>query len=512
LNKSNDGTTPKEGANEAQVASKPRELNRSLGLFDSTMIVAGSMIGSGIFIVAGEMAREVGSAGWMLLAWVIAGILTLAAALSYGELAAMMPHAGGQYVYLREAYSPLWGFLYGWTLFLVIQTGTIAASSVGFSRYLGVLWPQIAESNYIIRPIHILPRYALSLSTAQLVALLVISFLTWANSNGLKYGKGVQNVFTSMKISSLLGVIAIGVLVGWKAAVVKANFGQAWTPQGFTMAAPGLSPVTTFGMFVALCTAQIGALYAADAWNNITFTAGEVRNPTRNVPLSLTLGTLIVIGLYIFANFAYVVVLPFSEIQRAPSDRVAATMLQAIFPSIGPTLIAVAIMIAAFGCMNALILSGARAYYAMSLDGLFFKSASVLNRANVPSVALVMQGLWAAVLLSIRTYDPTTGTYGNLYSNLLDYIISAALIFYILTIAALFRLRAIKPNAERPYKAFGYPIVPAIYLISAVVILAVLFVYRAATTIPGVVIVLIGVPVYFLFKYQSGREGRRAER
>jgi basic amino acid/polyamine antiporter, APA family len=265
-------------------------------------------------------------------------------------------------------------------------------------------------------------------------------------------------------------------------------------------------------MFVALCTAQIGALYAADAWNNITFTAGEVRNPTRNVPLSLTLGTLIVIGLYIFANFAYVVVLPFGEIQRAPSDRVAATMLQAIFPSIGPTLIAVAIMIAAFGCMNALILSGARAYYAMSLDGLFFKNASVLNRANVPSMALLMQGLWAAVLLSIRTYDPATGTYGNLYSNLLDYIISAALIFYILTIAALFRLRTIKPDAERPYKAFGYPIVPAIYLISAVVILAVLFVYRAATTIPGVVIVLIGVPVYFLFKYQSTRERSHAEK
>jgi basic amino acid/polyamine antiporter, APA family len=490
----------------SHVAGKHRQLSRSLGLFDSTMIVAGSMIGSGIFIVAGEMAREVGSAGWLLLAWVIAGFLTLAAALSYGELAAMMPHAGGQYVYLREAYSPLWGFLYGWTLFLVIQTGTIAASSVGFSRYLGVLWPQIAENNYIIQPIHILPHYALSLSTAQLVALLVISFLTWTNSSGLKYGKGVQNVFTAMKIGSLLGVIGIGVLVGWKAVVVKANFGQAWTPQGFTLAAPGLSPATTFGMFVALCTAQIGALYAADAWNNITFTAGEVRNPTRNVPLSLTLGTLIVIGLYLFANFAYVVVLPFGEIQRAPSDRVAATMLQAIFPAIGPTLIAVAIMIAAFGCMNALILSGARAYYAMSLDGLFFKNASLLNRANVPSVALSMQGIWAAVLLSIRTYEPATNTYGNLYSNLLDYIISAALIFYILTIAALFRLRKTRPNAERPYRAFGYPVVPALYLVSAVVILAVLFVYRPATTIPGVGIVLIGVPVYFLFRYQTARD------
>src|ERR1700737_4631099 len=333
---SDDRTIVKHTTEDLQVAAKPRELNRSLGLFDSTMIVAGSMIGSGIFIVAGEMAREVGSTGWLLLAWIIAGLLTLAAALSYGDLAAMMPRAGGQYVYLREAYSPLWGFLYGWTLFLVIQTGTIAASSVGFSRYLGVLWPQISETNYIIPPIHILPTYAVSVSTAQLVALLVITFLTWANMKGLKYGKGVQNVFTSMKIGSLLGVIGIGILIGWKASVVKANFAHAWTPQGFTLASHVPSPVTAFGMLVALCSAQIGALYAADAWNNITFTAGEVRNPTRNVPLSLALGTIIVIGLYVCANFAYVVVLPFNDIQHAPSDRVASTMFHAIFPSIGP--------------------------------------------------------------------------------------------------------------------------------------------------------------------------------
>jgi basic amino acid/polyamine antiporter, APA family len=487
----------------SQTAAPHRELHRSLGLFDSTMIVAGSMIGSGIFIVAGEMAREVGSSGWMLLAWVIAGVLTLAAALSYGELAAMMPSAGGQYVYLREAYSPLWGFLYGWTLFLVIQTGTIAASSVGFSRYLGVLWPQISETNYIIPPLHVLPGYALSLSTAQLVALTVITFLTWANMKGLKYGKGVQNVFTSMKIGSLLAVIAVGVLIGWRASVVKLNFSHAWTPQGFTSAPHGHSPATAFGMLIALCSAQIGALYAADAWNNITFTAGEVRNPTRNVPLSLAFGTIIVIALYVLANFAYVVVLPFSEIQHAPSDRVAAAMLQAIFPRIGPTLIAVAIMIAAFGCMNALILSGARAYYAMSLDGLFFKRAGALNEANVPSAALVMQAGWAAFLLMIRTYQPTTGIYGNLYSNLLDYIISAALIFYILTIAAVFRLRKTQPNADRPYRAFGYPVVPLLYLVSASIILAVLFLYRPATTIPGVVIVLIGVPVYFLFRRRA---------
>jgi APA family basic amino acid/polyamine antiporter len=461
------------------------------------MIVAGSMIGSGIFIVAGEMAREVGSSGWLMLSWVVAGVLTVAAALSYGELAAMMPQAGGQYVYLREAYSPLWGFLYGWTLFLVIQTGTIAASSIGFSRYLGVLWPKISESNYIVPPIHILPGYALSLSTAQLTALSVIAFLTWTNMKGLKYGKGVQNVFTSMKIGSLLAVIGIGVLIGWRAAVVKANFRHAWTPDG--------GSTTWVTLLVGLCVAQIGALYAADAWNNITFTAGEVRNPARNIPLSLALGTGIVIVLYVLANFAYIVVLPFSEVQHAPADRVASAMMQAIFPTAGAALIAVAIMIAAFGCMNGMILSGARAYYAMALDGVFFRPAGVLNHAHVPSKGLLMQGVWAVVLLSIRTYNPATGKYGNLYSNLLDYVISAALIFYILTIAGVFRLRITRPNAERPYKAFGYPLVPALYLICATVILFVLFVYRTATTIPGVIIVLIGVPVYFGFRYVAGR-------
>ena len=307
-----------------------------------------------------------------------------------------------------------------------------------------------------------------------------------------------------MKIGSLLAVIGVGIFVGWNISVVKANFGHAWIPIGSTPPSPGLASGSAFAMFVALCTAQIGALYAADAWNNITFTAGEVRNPTRNIPLSLAFGTVIVIGLYILANFAYVVVLPFSQVQHAPSDRVATTMLQAIFPRVGPSLIAVAIMIAAFGCMNALILSGARAYYAMALDGVFFKKAAALNRAQVPGVALVMQGLWAAVLLSSRTYQPATNTYGNLYSNLLDYIISAALIFYILTIAGVFRLRKLRPNADRPYRAFGYPAIPALYLIAAVVILIVLFAYRPSTTIPGVVIVLIGVPVYFGFRSQTG--------
>jgi len=493
-----------------QLHDRPEQghtLRRGLGLYDSTMIVAGSMIGSGIFIVAGEMAREVGSAGWLMVAWVVGGILTMAAALSYGELAAMMPRAGGQYVYLREAYSPLWGFLYGWTLFLVIQTGTIAASAVGFARYLGVLWLPISESKYIISPIHILPGYAISLSTAQLVSLSLIAFLTWTNSSGLKYGKRVQNVFTTAKIGTLIGVIAIGLLLGWKSPVVHMNFDHAWAPKGFTPAASGLTPLTGFGMIVALCTAQIGSLFAADAWNNITFNAGEVCNPARNVPLSLASGTAIVIGLYILANFAYVVVLPFSQVQKAPYDRVAATMMRAIFPQSGSQMIAIAIMVSAFGCMNGMILSGARAYYAMALDGLFFKKAAYVNRSNVPSSALVMQGAWTAVLVLVRTYNSSNQTYGNLYSDLLDYVVSAALVFYILTIAGVFRLRRLQPDIERPYRAFGYPIVPILYIIFASIILLLLLVYRPTTTVPGIIIVMLGVPVYFLFRAGS----RRAE-
>jgi APA family basic amino acid/polyamine antiporter len=484
-------------------SASPRRLHRGLGLYDSTMIVAGSMIGSGIFIVAGEMAREVGSVGWLMVAWLIAGVLTLAAALSYGELAAMMPSAGGQYVYLREAYSPLWGFLYGWTLFLVIQTGTIAASAVGFSRYLGVLWPVISESRYLISPLHVLPGYAVSLSTAQLVSLLLIAFLTWTNSNGLKYGKGVQNVFTTVKIGTLLGVIVVGLFFGRSAVAVHQNFSQAWLPQGFTPAAPGLTPLTALGMLVALSTAQIGSLFAADAWNNITFSAGEVRDPARNVPLSLALGTVIVIGLYMAANLAYTTVLPFTEIQHAPSDRVAAAMLAAVFPHIGGRLIAVAIMISAFGCMNGMILSGARAYYAMALDGVFFRKAALLNRTNVPSPALAMQGLWAGVLVLSRTYQSATHTYGNLYSNLLDYVVSAALLFYILTLGGIFLLRRRRPHAHRPYRAFGYPVVPGLYILVATVILTILLIYRPQTTLPGVGIVVVGVPVYFLFRARN---------
>ncbi len=476
-------------------------LQQSLGLFDSTMIVAGSMIGTGIFIVAADMARTVGSAGWLLASWVITGLLTIAAALSYGELAAMMPRAGGQYVYLREAWSPIWGFLYGWTLFMVIQTGTVAAVGVGFARYLGILWPRISESAYIIAPIHVTSRYAISLSNAQLIGVAVIALLTWSNARGINYGKLIQNTFTTAKLAALLGVIVVGI-VAWSAAS-NSNFTNFWQPQGYTPVAPGLTPETIFGLFVAICVAQVGSLFAADAWNNITFTAGEVKNPRRNVPLSLALGVFIVIGLYVCANLAYVAVLPLDKIQHAPSDRVAGAMLAAVFPSIGGALMAVAIMISAFGCINGMLMSGARAYFAMAKDGLFFRRAAELNRARVPGASLAMQGVWACFLVLVRTYDPSTGAFGNLFSNLLDYVVSAALIFYILTIAGVFRLRRLRPDADRPYRAWGYPVVPALYILSAAVILATLFVYRPATTFPGLVIVLIGVPIYFAFRRTS---------
>jgi APA family basic amino acid/polyamine antiporter len=476
------------------------EFHRGLGLFDSTMVVVGSMIGSGIFIVSAEMARNIGSPGWLLGAWLLTGVLTVVGALSYGELAAMMPRAGGQYVYLREAFSPLWGFLYGWTLFLVIQTGTIAAVSVGFARYFGVLLPWIADSHYLIAPIHLSTAYALSLTTTQLVGILMIAFLTWTNTRGLQYGKIIQNVFTTAKTGALFGLILAGLLLGWNHTAVADNFGNLWMRRGMVEIVPGLSALTAFGLFVAICVSQTGSLFSADAWNNITFTAGEVKDPRRNIPLSLTLGTVIVIGLFLLANVAYLVTLPFAQMQHAPEDRVATATLNAIFPGLGATIMAIGIMISTFGCNNGLILAGARAYFAMARDGLFFRASGRLNAEKVPAWGLVFQGLWAALLVLLRTYDPATRTYGNLYNNLLDYVISAALIFYILTIAGIFRLRRTRPDADRPYRAFGYPVIPALYIVGAATILLVLFVYRPATTWPGLVIVLLGVPVYFAWK------------
>jgi basic amino acid/polyamine antiporter, APA family len=490
----------------ASATTLDTEFNRGLGLFDSTMVVVGSMIGSGIFIVSADMARTIGSPGWLLVAWALTGVLTVVGALSYGELAAMMPRAGGQYVYLREAFSPMWGFLYGWTLFLVIQTGTIAAVAVGFARYFGVLVPWIAENHYLVPPVHVSTGYALSLSTTQLVGVVLIAVLTWTNTRGLEYGRIVQNIFTTAKTGALAALVVVGLLLGWNRAALGANFGAPWAARGAVDIVPGLSAMTAFGLFVAICVAQTGSLFSADAWNNITFTAGEVKEPRRNIPLSLALGTLVVIGLYLAANVAYLVTLPFAQIQQAPADRVATATLDAIFPGLGAGIMAVAIMISTFGCNNGLILAGARASYAMARDRLFFRSAARLNRQKVPGWALAFEGLWAACLVLPRTYDPATHAYGNLYSNLLDYVISAALIFYILTIAGLFRLRRTRPGIERPYRAFGYPLIPALYIAGATAILIVLFAYRTATTWPGLVIVLLGVPVYFMWR-RAGQTG-----
>jgi basic amino acid/polyamine antiporter, APA family len=471
---------------------------RSLGVFDSLMIVAGVMIGSGIFIVSADMARMIGSPGWLMVAWLFAGVLTVAAALSYGELASMMPEAGGMYVYLREAFSPLWGFLYGWTLFTVIQTGTIAAVSVAFARFSGLLWPSIAEDHYLVRPIHLSSGYAISLSTAQLTAIAVIVLLTWTNARGLQYGKIVQNVFTTAKLGALFALIVIGLIFGWNANAVHANFGNLWTPHNFTPISAGLSAATAFGLLVAICVSQSGSLFSADAWHDITFAGAEVHDPRRTLPIALAGGTVTVIVLYLLANLAYLGTLPLAAIQHAPSDRVATAMLSAIFPAWGSVAMAAAIMISTFGCVNSLVLAGPRVYYAMACDGLFFTRAATLNRAQVPGWSLWIQCVWSAALVLPRTFDHSLGQYGNLYSNLLDYVISAALIFYIATIAGVFRLRRLRPTAERPYKTVGYPVVPAFYIAGSSLVLLALFVYRPSTTWPGLLIVLAGLPVYWL--------------
>ena len=492
---------------------------RALGLFDSTTIVVGSMIGSGIFIVSADIARNTGSTGGLLAAWIITGLMTVAAALSYGELAAMMPKAGGQYIYLREAYSPLWGFLYGWTLFLVIQTGTIAAVAVGFARFLGEIWPAISPSAWIVPPIALSEKYAISLSLQQLVALLLILFLTLLNTRGLKLGKLIQNVFTSAKTLALAALILAGVFVGRNAAAIHANFSGIWTlhdPQTIEPGADWLKsfiPSVTaasgaFGLLIAFGVSQVGSLFSADAWNNITFTAGEVKNPRRDIPISLAAGTTIVITLYFLANVAYLSALSLHQIQTAPDDRVATATLAMIFGNSGARLMALAIMISTFGCANGLILAGARVYYAMAHDGLFFRSIGRLNANHVPAMGLLLQGIWAGFLVLLRTrlVNSATGavSYGNLYGVLLDYVIFAALMFYVLTIGGIFILRRKRPDAERPYRAWGYPVVPVLYIVSALVIMLILILYQTQDTWPGLVIVLLGVPVYLVWSRRSG--------
>jgi APA family basic amino acid/polyamine antiporter len=420
------------------------------------------------------------------------------------------------YLYLREAYSPLWGFLYGWTLFTVIQTGTIAAVAVAFARFMGVFLPTVSESHYLLPALPLSPRYAMTLSTTQLVAVLVIALLTGTNSLGIAYGKLIQNLFTVAKIGAILALVFLGCAFGfkspgWSSTAIHLNFPEFWKlpPQGVLPASPSALPPlisSILGLVVVLCISQSGALFSADAWHDITFAAEEVKDPRRTLPRSLAIGVVLVMLLYLAANMTYLVALPWTEIQHAPHDRVATAMLAAIFPSWGAKAMALAIMISTFGCINGLVLAGARAYYAMAQDGLFLSAAGKLNRARTPGWSLAMQGAWAAFLVLLTTHTPDGG-YGNLYSDLLDYVISAALLFYILTMAAVIVLRRKMPDAERPYKTPGYPVVPAIYIAGGSAIVLCLFIYRPATTWPGLALVLCGLPVYLAVRRRAVKQG-----
>lgn len=503
---------------------------RALGLSDATMIVAGSMIGSGIFLVSADMARKLGSEGGLLLAWAITGAITLAGALAYGELSAMMPRAGGQYIFLREAYSPLWGFLFGWTNILVIKTGSIAAVAAAFSTYLGELVPGISSTQWIIKPIHLSSSYAISLSSQQLVAVLLIVLLTYINTRGVRLGKLVQNLFTTTKGLSLVALGAIGIVLAARGGLGSSHIADWWTPvnaETITSDLAWLPEVSAnsgiLGLIVAFSLAQIGSLFAADAWGDVTFVAGEVKNPRRNVPLAMAGGAALVISLYLLANVTYLAALPFNRIQIAPDDRVATAALNVLFGGAGTVIMAVAIMISTFGCNNGMILTGARVYYAMAQDGLFFKATGRLNKWHVPAVGLILQGIWSSLLVLPRTrlqdaqgaplLDAATGMeqYGNLYGALLDYVMVAQLLFYILTVIGIFVLRRRRPDLQRPYRALGYPVLPALYVAAAAIITLVMILYRTQTTWPGLVVVLTGVPVYLLWK-RSGATLRDASK
>ncbi len=478
--------------------TSPRgEFHRALGLLDSTMIVIGSMIGSGIFIVSADIARTVGGPGPLLLVWIISGLITVMAALSYGELAGMMPHAGGQYVYLREAYNPLIGFLYGWTLFMVIQTGTIAAVGVAFAKFTSVLVPGWSEKDVLF---HVA---GLNVTAAQIVAIVSIAVLTLVNIRGIREGKTVQNSFTIAKTAALLALIVLGFAVGRNAMAMDLNWSRFWDASWTRVSADGLISIeqlSGFTFLAAVGVAMVGSLFSSDAWNNITFTAGEVINPKKNIPLSLAIGTGAVTLVYLIANISYIMVLPVQGspdgiaaaargIQFATSDRVGTAAMSVIFGETAAVIMAVLIMVSTFGCNNGLILAGARVYYAMAKDGLFFRKAGELNSRGVPAVALVVQGIWASALC-------LSGTYGDL----LDYVVFAVLIFYVLTVIGIFILRKKRPDAERPYRAFGYPVIPIIYIIAATAIVIALLILKPQYTGPGLLIVLLGIPVYVVWK------------
>lgn len=452
----------------------------SLRLFDATMIVAGSMIGSGIFIVSADIGRNVGSAGWLIAIWVITGFMTLTAALSYGELSAMFPKAGGQYVYLKEAYNPLIGFLYGWSLFAVIQTGTIAAVGVAFAKFAGTFFPvlDVKEENIIFQS------GSFQLYPAQLISILLISFLTWTNSRGVEGAKWIQNIFTSTKILSLLGLIIAGVIF-FKPEVWQANWEDPFVMKN--LAAGGSTDVIGAALLGAIAAGMVGAIFSSDAWNNVTFIAGEIQNPKRNIGLSLFFGTLIVTVIYVCANLMYLAVLPVQDLAFAPQDRVAVAAANSMFGNTGIYLIAIMLMISTFGCNNGLVLAGARVYYSMAKDGVFFKQAALLNNKAVPSWALWLQCLVASLLC-------LSGKYGDL----LDMISFVVVIFYVLTIIGIFRLRRSMPDADRPYKAFGYPILPAVYILMGLSFCILLIIYKPKFTWPGLIIAGLGVPIYYL--------------
>jgi basic amino acid/polyamine antiporter, APA family len=451
---------------------------QSLGLLDATMIVVGSMIGSGIFIVSADITRNVGSAGWLILVWVFTGILTLTAALSYGELSSMYPRAGGQYVYLKEAFNPLVGFLYGWSFFAVIQAGSIAAVGVAFSKFAAYIFPGLSERHILLDLgfIHI--------SAAQLTSILLIVVLTYINTLGVREGKWIQTIFTLAKIIALAGLVIFGFLFAANYNVAKAN----WST-GFALGhreGGSILPYVGMAGLGAIAGSMVGSLFSSDSWNNVTFIAGEIKRPERNIGLSLFLGTLIVTAIYVATNLMYVSVLPLQDIAGAENDRVGVTASLRIFGASGTTVMAILLMISTFGCDNGLILSGARVYYTMARDGVFFRSVGVLNGNGVPSRALWMQCVWASVLC-------LSGRYGDL----LDYVIFVVLIFYILTILGIFRLRRIRPDLPRPYKAFGYPVLPLLYIVLAGVICILLFIYKPKFTWPGLGIVLLGIPIYY---------------
>jgi basic amino acid/polyamine antiporter, APA family len=502
-----------------EAVSSPQFV-QGMGLFSATAIVMGSMIGSGIFIVSADMSRALGSPALLIAAWLVTAVMTVIGALSYGELAAMMPKAGGQYVYLREALGPLWGFLYGWTLFLVIQTGTIAAVGVAFGKFLGVFFPSVSAEKWLWHIGHVpawhvgpmvLGNMEIGLNTANLSAIVVITLLTLLNMLGVKMGAAVQNVFTSAKVLALAAVVLVGVFAK-DAIALAANFGAGWhhfwagagwhTMHAVQVGVGG--PTAYVGLLTIVAVVQVGSLFSADAWNNVTFTAGEIRNPKRNLPLSLAIGTGVVLLLYVLCNFVYLSVLPMAGdpaagtivgrgIQFASEDRVATAVMQSAFAGYGAKLMAAAILISTFGCVNGMLLAGARVYYAMSRDGLFFKSVGKLSeRSKTPVNSLWVQWAWTCLLC-------LSGSYGQL----LDYVIFAVLIFYILTIAGLFVLRRTRPDAVRPYKAFGYPVLPGLYIVMATWICVVLLRYKPQYTWPGLVIVLLGVPVYLIWKKQG---------